>query len=454
MFYVHLLILYEKEYPTMTLSDQLIHHQETLAITGLGYVGIVLAVAFAKHLKVIGYDINEDKVQAYKKGIDCTNEVGTQALLETTLHFTCDASLLDQAKFHIIAVPTPIHSDHTPNLTPLMEATKTVGQHLTPGSIVVYESTVYPGVTESLCIPLLESCSHLTCGRDFHVGYSPERVNPGDAIHTLDKIIKIISATDDAVREEISQVYQLVIKSGVYLAPNIQTAEAAKIIENTQRDVNIAFMNEMAMIFDKIGLDTLEVLEAASTKWNFLNFFPGLVGGHCIGIDPYYISYQAQQLGYEPQLILSSRTINDRIATYIASKTVKLLIQNNQLVKSSKVALLGITFKENCPDIRNSKVLDLIQELESYGIIVSVCDPVAHADEVSQAYQISLTASDELSEMDAVIIAVGHDCFHALDLGQLKHLYKQDLTQPILIDVKGVFNKADALAHQYTYWRL
>ncbi|PHV70998.1 UDP-N-acetyl-D-galactosamine dehydrogenase [Sporanaerobium hydrogeniformans] len=441
----------------MSLYEDLIQKKETLAVTGLGYVGLVLALGFSKKIKVIGFDINETKINQYLNGIDKTNEVGSEALNQATLLFTADETSLQTATFHIIAVPTPVHSDNTPDLSPLIHASNTVGKYLKPGSIVVYESTVFPGVTEEVCVPLLEKASGFTCGKDFKVGYSPERVNPGDKVHTVEKIVKIVSGIDEETLDTISRVYELVIEAGVYRAPSIKVAEAAKVIENAQRDINIAFMNELSIIFEHLNLDTLEVLKAASTKWNFLSFYPGLVGGHCIGVDPYYLTYRASQLGYTSKIILAGRSLNDQMGSYVAEKVVRLLIEGNRLVKGARVGILGITFKENCPDTRNSKVVDLLTTLLSYGINLFIVDPVADPEEVASHYPFTLTSYHELQSLDALVIAVAHDCFKAHSLEDFLTLFKKEKDKdypPLIADIKGIYDKK--LAHQlgYLYWRL
>lgn len=437
----------------MNLYESLIQKNIKLSVTGLGYVGIVLAIAFAKKLDVIGFDINEKKILSYLNKIDPTNEVGSSELNNTDLQFTSNPELLKDAKFHIIAVPTPINPDNTPDLNPLINASKSVGKYLTSDSIVVYESTVYPGVTEDICIPILEKSSGLICGKDFKVGYSPERINPGDHIHTLNKIKKIVSGIDYDSLNIIAKVYELIIEAGIYKASSIKVAEAAKVIENSQRDINIAFVNELSCIFNKMDIDTSEVLNAASTKWNFLDFRPGLVGGHCIGVDPYYLTYKSSLLGYDPQVILAGRSINDNMGKYIGEKTVKTMIKAGINIKNANVAVLGITFKENCPDIRNSKVMDIINELKEYDINIYVSDPIANDIEVKNEYCISLLDIDQIKNMDAVIIAVAHSQYKAFDFKLIKKFYKQS-NIPVIIDVKGILSKDSAQKLGYYYWRL
>ncbi|HHV25851.1 MAG TPA: nucleotide sugar dehydrogenase [Tissierellia bacterium] len=437
----------------MNLYGDIKEKREKLSVVGLGYVGMPLAIAFGKKADVIGFDINEKKVELYKSGIDVTNEVGDEEIRKSTVDFTSEEKRLREAKFHIVAVPTPINEDKTPNLNPLKGATKAVGRNLTKGSIVVYESTVYPGVTEEVCIPILEEESGMKCGQDFKVGYSPERINPGDKKHRLENIVKVVSAVDEESLDIISKVYELVVDVGVHRAESIKVAEAAKVIENSQRDINIAFMNELSIIFNKLDIDTKAVLEAAGTKWNFLNFTPGLVGGHCIGIDPYYLTYKAEQTGYHSQIILSGRKINDGMGKHVAEYTVKNMIKADKQVKGSKVAIMGLTFKENCPDVRNTKVIDIIDELEEYGIEVLVVDPAADAEEVYNEYGIKLRNVDEIENIDAVIFAVAHDEFKSLTLENIFKLYNGS-NGKVLIDVKGIFEKEEAESLGYIYWRL
>lgn len=437
----------------MNLYEDIKAKREKLSVVGLGYVGMPLAIAFGKKADVIGFDINEKKVELYKSGIDVTNEVGDEEIRRSTVDFTSEEKRLREAKFHVVAVPTPINEDKTPNLNPLKGATKTVGRNLTKGSIVVYESTVYPGVTEEVCIPILEEESGMKCGQDFKVGYSPERINPGDKKHRLENIVKVVSAVDEESLDIISKVYELVVDAGVHRAESVKVAEAAKVIENSQRDINIAFMNELSIIFNKLNIDTNAVLEAAGTKWNFLNFAPGLVGGHCIGIDPYYLTYKAEQTGYHSQIILSGRKINDGMGKHVAEYTVKNMIKADKQVKGSRVAIMGLTFKENCPDVRNTKVIDIINELEEYGIEVLVVDPAADAEEVYNEYGIKLRNVDEIENIDAVIFAVAHDEFKSLTLENIFKLYNGS-NGKVLIDVKGIFEKEEAESLGYIYWRL
>lgn len=437
----------------MSLYEKLLSGEEKLSLVGLGYVGMPIAVAFARKIKVVGFDLNEKKIELYKNGIDPTNEVGNDVIKETTVDFTADPVKLREAKFHIVAVPTPVNDDHTPDLTPVEGASRILGQNLTKGSIVVFESTVYPGVTEDICVPILEKESGLKCGVDFKIGYSPERINPGDKVHRLETITKIVSGMDAETLEEIAKVYELVVEAGVYRAESIKVAEAAKVIENSQRDINIAFMNELSIIFNKMGIDTKSVLQAAGTKWNFLKFYPGLVGGHCIGVDPYYLTYKAEQLGYHSQIILSGRRINDDMGKYVAESLVKNLIKADIAVKNAKVAILGFTFKENCPDTRNTKVIDIYKELKEYGITPLVVDPEADAEEAKRLYGITFGSMEDVKDMDAVIIAVAHDAFLKLDKADIAGFYNAANSQKVLLDIKGLLDKKE-YQEEYLYWRL
>ncbi|GAA0708761.1 nucleotide sugar dehydrogenase [Paraclostridium ghonii] len=444
----------------LTLYNDIKNRKEKLSVIGLGYVGMPLAISFAKKVEVIGFDVNPDKIELYNQGIDVTNEVGNEALKETTALMTCDETKLKEAKFHIVAVPTPTNDDKTPDLRPIIGASRVLGRNLTKGSTVVYESTVYPGVTEEVCIPILEEESKMKCGVDFKVGYSPERINPGDKLHRLENIVKVVSGIDEETLENIARVYELVIDAGVHRAESIKVAEAAKVIENSQRDINIAFVNELSMIFNKMGIDTKSVLEASGTKWNFLEFSPGLVGGHCIGVDPYYLTHKAEQLGYHSQVILSGRRINDGMGKYVGESTVKNLIKANKQVKGARVAILGMTFKEDCPDVRNSKVIDIINELKEYGINVFVTDPIADAKQVKEEYGVKLTKFEDIKDMDAVVVAVGHKEYLSLSLDSIKGLYEgksislNSEDKLVLVDVKGIFNRKEALLKNYLYWRL
>ncbi|MBQ9334870.1 MAG: nucleotide sugar dehydrogenase [Lachnospiraceae bacterium] len=438
----------------MGLYEQLIEKKEKLALVGLGYVGMPIAVAFAKKIDVIGFDLNAAKIDLYKKGIDPTGEVGNDAIRETKVDFTADPARLKEAKFLIVAVPTPVNDDHTPDLTPVEGASRILGQNLTPGSVVVFESTVYPGVTEEVCVPIIEKESGLKCGVDFKIGYSPERINPGDKVHRLETITKIVSGMDADTLDTIAKVYELVVEAGVYRAQSIKVAEAAKVIENSQRDINIAFMNELSIIFHKMGIDTKEVLEAAGTKWNFLKFMPGLVGGHCIGVDPYYLTYKAEQLGYHSQIILSGRRINDDMGKYVAESLVKNLIKSGLAVKDARVVIMGFTFKENCPDTRNTKVIDIYNELKEYGIDPIVVDPEADADEAKRLYGIEFADISSIHDMDAVIFAVSHEVFKAYDRAKISELFNKNNKVKVLADLKGMFDRTEYADDEYLYWRL
>ena len=434
------------------LYENLIDRREKLSLVGLGYVGIPIAVSFAKKIDVIGFDLNEKKIELYKNGIDPTKEVGDEAIRNTTVEFTSDEAKLREAKFHIVAVPTPVNADHTPDLVPVESASRIVGRNLSKGSIVVYESTVYPGVTEDICVPILEKESGLVCGKDFKVGYSPERINPGDKVHRLETIVKVVSGMDEETLETVAKVYSLVALAGVHKAESIKVAEAAKVIENSQRDINIAFMNELSIIFHKLGIDTKAVLEAAGTKWNFLKFAPGLVGGHCIGVDPYYLTYKAEEIGYHSQVILSGRRINDSMGQYVTESLIKLMAKSGVPISGAKVAVLGLTFKENCPDTRNSRVVDIIHELREYGIEPVVCDDVADKDGAEREYGLELTAFEKVKNCDAVILAVAHDEFKALSKSNFDALYKNETK--ILLDVKGILDRKTFESAGYKYWRL
>jgi UDP-N-acetyl-D-glucosamine/UDP-N-acetyl-D-galactosamine dehydrogenase len=460
----------------MNLYEKIVKREEKISLIGLGYVGMPIAVSFAKKIDVIGFDVNREKIELYKKGIDPTKEVGNGVIKNTTVDFTSDETSLKKAKFHIIAVPTPVKEDRTPDLAPVESASRTLGRNLTKGSIVVFESTVYPGVTEDICVPILEEESGLKCGVDFKVGYSPERINPGDQEHRLETIIKVVSGMDQETLDIVAKIYELVVEVGVYKAESIKVAEAAKVIENAQRDINIAFMNELSIIFNKMNIDTKSVLEAAGTKWNFLNFSPGLVGGHCIGVDPYYLTYKAEQMGYYSQIILSGRKINDDMGKYVAESTVKKMIKANKQINGSKVVIFGVTFKENCPDVRNTKVIDIIRELEEYGVDVKVVDPLADKEDLWREYRITPCNVDEIQEMDAVIFAVPHEEFKDINLDAVKMMFGStglinldvmnevaaaaendviiERNDCVLIDIKGLFNRKEAEQNGFLYWRL
>lgn len=433
----------------------LIAGKEKLALVGLGYVGMPIAVEFAKHVQVIGFDINEKRVNEYKNGIDATNEVG-EAIKNTTVDFTADPARLREAKFIVVAVPTPVKSDNTPDLRPVESASRTVGQNITPGTIVVYESTVYPGVTEDICIPIIEKESGLKCGVDWKIGYSPERINPGDRVHTLTTIKKIVSGMDEESAREIKKVYDIVIKAGTFPVSTIKTAEAVKVIENSQRDINIAFMNEIAMICDKMGIDTIEVLDGMNTKWNALGFKPGLVGGHCIGVDPYYLTSAAERLGYHSQIVLNGRKVNDSMGAYVADAAIKEMIEAGLAPKKATVVILGITFKENCPDTRNSKVVDIINRLKEFNITPVVSDDWAEVDIAKHEYGVDLVSMDELPKADCVIVAVGHDEYRSMSMMQLKQMFKEGSAddEKVLIDVKSLYRMDELRASGMRFWRL
>ena len=436
----------------MLRFDDLLNKKESLSLVGLGYVGMPIAVAFAKKINVIGFDLNKEKIDLYKSGVDPTHEVGDEAIKASTVQFTANEEDLRKARFHIVAVPTPVYEDHTPDLTPVEGASRILGRNLTKGSVVVFESTVYPGVTEDVCVPILEKESALKCGVDFKVGYSPERINPGDKVHRLETITKIVSGMDEETLDLVAKVYELVVAVGVHRAPCIKVAEAAKVIENSQRDVNIAFMNELSIIFNKMGIDTKSVLEAAGTKWNFLKFTPGLVGGHCIGVDPYYLTYKAEDLGYHSQIILSGRRINDSMGKYVAENCIKTLIKVDKHVKNARVAILGFTFKENCPDTRNSKVFDIVKELREYGIEPVIADPIADAAEAKRLYGVKFVDKSEVKNMDAVILAVAHAQFANFSMSEIDSFFGEG--QKALLDIKGILNRAEYEKAGYAYWRL
>lgn len=440
----------------MSLYEKLIIGEEKLALVGLGYVGMPIAVTFAeKGLKVVGFDLNKVKINLYKSGIDPTKEVGDEVIKNTTLEFTSDETSLQNVKFIIVAVPTPINTDHTPDLTPVIGASRIIGRNLSKGSIVVYESTVYPGCTEDVCIPILEKESGLKCGVDFKVGYSPERINPGDKIHRLENIRKIISGCDEESIEEIKNVYDIVIEVGTYPVSNMRTAEAIKVVENSQRDINIAFMNELAMVFDRMDIDTNEVVDGMNTKWNALGFRPGLVGGHCIGVDPYYFTYEAEKLGYHSQIILNGRIVNDSMGDYVADSAVKQMVAAGQAPKKSKVVILGLTFKENCSDTRNSKVADIIKKLNTYGIEPIVADPWASEYDAKHEYNVELTKLEEVIDADCVIVAVAHNEFRSLSLYDIKKLFKDNADdEKVLIDVKGIYKINELKESGMRFWRL
>lgn len=437
----------------MNLYTKLKNKEEKLSLVGLGYVGMPIAIEFAKRgVDVVGFDLNKSKIETYKSGIDPTNEVGNEVIKNTTVKFTADEKDLQTAKFHIVAVPTPVNDDHTPDLSPVEGASRILGRNLTKGSIVVFESTVYPGVTEDVCVPILEKESGLKCGVDFKIGYSPERINPGDKVHRLNTITKIVSGMDEETLDTVAKVYEIVVDAGVHRAQSIKVAEAAKVIENSQRDINIAFMNELSIIFNKMGVDTKSVLEAAGTKWNFLPFRPGLVGGHCIGVDPYYLTYKAEMLGYHSQVILAGRRINDDMGKYVAENIVKNLIKADKAVRNARVAILGFTFKENCPDTRNTKVIDIVNELREYGIEPIIADPAADAAEAKRLYGIEFVDLKTLKGMDAVVLAVAHDQFKSLTMADINSFFGAG--KKVLVDVKGQLDRKAYENTSYSYWRL
>ncbi len=451
----------------MSLYDGILNKKEKISVIGLGYVGMPLAVSFARKVDVIGFDLNKNKVNEYLSGIDATKEVGDEVIKNTTVEFTCDEKKIRECKFHIVAVPTPINDDKTPNLNPVIGASEIVGRNLTRGSIVVFESTVFPGVTEEYCVPILEKKSGLKCGQDFKVGYSPERINPGDKVHRLETIVKIVSGMDKETLDDVAKIYELIIEAGVHRAESIKVAEAAKVIENSQRDINIAFMNELSMVFNRMGIDTNAVLEAAGTKWNFIKFKPGLVGGHCIGVDPYYLTYKGEQLGYRSQIISSGRRINDDMPKYVVENIIKKLIEADIKIKNANIGILGITFKEDCPDTRNSKMIDVISELNSYGINIKIADYEADKKDVLEEYGIHLSEFDDLKNLDALVIGVGHSKYRRLKKEDIEKLFYakfelenevaatvDELNKKVIIDIKGVLGEDIRLSDEYLYWRL
>ena len=439
----------------MSLYQKLVNREEKIAVIGLGYVGMPIAVAFADKVDVIGFDLNKEKIEQYKNGIDPTNEVGDDIMKKTTVDFTSDESRLQEAKFHIVSVPTPVNSDKTPDLSIIRGVSETIGRNLAKDSIVVYESTVYPGVTEDICVPILEKESGLKCGVDFKIGYSPERINPGDKVNRLENIIKIVSGIDEDSLHEIAQTYEIVVQAGVYRANSIKVAEAAKVVENSQRDINIAFMNELAMVFDRMNIDTQEVVDAMNTKWNALKFTPGLVGGHCIGVDPYYFLYEAEKLGYHSQIILSGRKINDGMGRFVADAIIKKLILANKVVKKSKVVILGITFKEDCPDIRNSKVEDIINRLREYEIDPIISDPYADPLHTKAEYGVDLVPFEMIDNADCVVVAVGHQVYKYMNTRDINSLFgKYPNEEKVIIDIKSIFDKKELENHGFNYWSL
>ncbi|WP_288222092.1 nucleotide sugar dehydrogenase [uncultured Clostridium sp.] len=450
----------------MDLYKDFFEKNITLSVVGLGYVGLPLAVAFSKKIDVFGFDVNKEKIYTYKTGVDPTNEIGNEGIKDSSVFFTNDENDLRKCKFHIVAVPTPINEDKTPDLRPVIGASEVLGRNLSKGSIVVYESTVYPGVTEDICVPILEKESGLKCGQDFKVGYSPERINPGDKIHRLESIVKIVSGIDEETLDIVAKVYELVIEAGVYKAESIKVAEAAKLIENCQRDVMISFVNELSIIFNKMEIDTKAVIDAAGSKWNFIKMNPGLVGGHCIGVDPYYLTHKAKELGVESQVIAAGRRINDGMARYVAENTIKSLIKANKRVKGSKIAILGITFKEDCPDTRNTKVVDIIKELKEYDVEVVITDPVADGNELKEEYGLELEKMENINDVDGVILAVSHTEYRNIKLEDFNKLFyknnlldevavtKDKLEKKVLVDIKGILDRKKINNDEFVYWRL
>lgn len=424
-----------------------------IAVIGLGYVGLPLAIELAKKYDVVGFDTNEEKLSQYRAGIDVTEEVGNEEVKNSTINFTSNENLLKSCNVHIVAVPTPINSDKTPNLEPVIGASELVGRNLTKGSIVVYESTVYPGTTEEICLPILEKLSGLKYSEEFTIGYSPERINPGDKVHRLTNIVKIVSGSDEGTLDRVAELYESIIEAGVHRAPSIKVAEAAKVIENSQRDINIAFMNELSMVFNKMNIDTNSVLEAANTKWNFLNFTPGLVGGHCIGVDPYYFVYKAEQLGYHSQIILAGRKINDNMGKYVAENIIKNLIKAGSRINGAKVAIFGIAFKENCGDVRNSKVIDIIDELKEYNVEVQVYDPLVSEKEVKKEYNLNLISEKDITNIDAIVLAVPHtQIIDSYDSNRYDRAFNGK--KKLIFDLKSALDKERLLDNEYIYWSL
>ena len=437
----------------MSLCEELLNGTTKLSLVGLGYVGMPLAVEFAKHVKVVGFDINEQKIAQYVAGVDPTNEVGGEAVASSGIEFTSDPARLEEARFHIVAVPTPVNLDKTPDLSPVEGASRTLGRHLRPGSIVVFESTVYPGVTEDVCVPILEEESGLKCGVDFKVGYSPERINPGDRVHTLTTIRKVVSGMDAESLEEIKSVYDVVIEAGTHPVSSIKTAEAIKVVENSQRDINIAFMNELAMVFDRMGIDTSEVVDGMNTKWNALGFRPGLVGGHCIGVDPYYFTYEAEKLGYHSQIILAGRKVNDGMGEFVADAAIKQMVLAGLAPARARVGVLGLTFKEDCPDVRNSKVEDILKRFAQYGIEPLVADPWADPAEAKRAYGVDLVSVGEMRGLDCLVVAVAHRQFREMGAEGVKAMFADGPdSRKVLVDVKSILDKDEFAG--YCYWRL
>ena len=439
----------------MSLYEDIKSGKEKIALVGLGYVGMPIAVAFAKKAKVVGFDLNKEKIAAYKAGKDATKEVGDEAISKTTVEFTSDPEDLKGAKFHIVAVPTPINQDKTPDLYPVESASEILGRNLTKGSIVVYESTVYPGVTEDICVPILERESGLKCGVDFKIGYSPERINPGDKVHRLENIKKIVSGMDAETLEEVANVYELVIEAGVHRASSIKVAEAAKVVENSQRDINIAFINELAMAFDKMGIDTNEVIDAMNTKWNALGFRPGLVGGHCIGVDPYYFVYEAERLGYHSRIISAGRQINDDMPNFVGEQIVKQLVLAGKRVRDAKIVFFGATFKENCPDVRNSKIMEILKYFEQFEMKPLLVDTWADPAEVKRGYGYDLDSEKNSYDADCIVLAVAHEGYKNRSLKEWDSFFKPgDNSEKVIIDIKGILDNSEVTEAGYRYWRL
>ena len=437
----------------MLTFEALSTKKEKIAVVGLGYVGLPLAIHLSRHFDVVGYDFKSSRIAELKSGKDRTLEVSDEEMAVATVTYTDDPEALGRCRLIIVAVPTPIDQYRIPDLTPLRSASETAGRHLSRGSCVVFESTVYPGATEEVCVPIIEKESGLKLGKDFSVGYSPERINPGDKVHTVDKIMKIVSGSDEATAQMLEKVYSRVVKAGIHVAPSLKVAEAAKVIENTQRDLNIALMNELSMIFDIMGIDTLDVLEAAGTKWNFLPFRPGLVGGHCIGVDPYYLTFKAESIGYHPEMILAGRRINDGMGKYVAERVVKLMIGEGKQINHTRVGVLGITFKEDVPDLRNTRVVDIIAELEDYGVDVVVHDPLADPEEARKYYDVDILPLERLQDVDALVVAVAHKDYREMGLAGLAGLCNQN-HHPVIVDVKSTFDPRNAADKGIIYWRL
>lgn len=437
----------------MGLYEDIVDRRKGIAVVGLGYVGLPIAVAFSRKTKVVGFDVNQAKVNGYLAGFDATGDLGDDIIRACEVDFTSDEEKLQGIPFFLVAVPTPIQSGNVPDLKYVQSASRIVGKKLTKGAVVVYESTVYPGVTEDVCIPILEAESGLRCGEDFKVGYSPERINPGDKVHRLENIVKIVSGIDEEALDIIAKVYELVIEAGVYRAESIKVAEAAKVIENAQRDINIAFMNELSMVFHRMGIDTKAVLSAAGTKWNFLNFTPGLVGGHCIGIDPYYLTYKAEDSGYHSKIILAGRHINDSMGTYIADQIIKILVRLQLDIKNTRIGLLGLSFKENCADIRNTKVTDIIRELQDYGVTTLVADPLVDPSQAYEEYGIELSDMSSFKDLNVIIVAVPHTAIAEMGIDDFKEMYNGNEIK-IMIDIKGIYSKLEYEQNGFYYWRL